>query len=139
MLVTEKSRVSREHNVRGPIRKIYKRAAYIVAQPVDDLGERVGGHRSDDQDVGPAAQLDVQDARAAPPGLQPLGGVVVHGVDAGQVQQRRDGRLLGGLAGQEVLRRLRQDDPDREPGGVGAKGLDDLGDFDRCHGAGCDL
>jgi hypothetical protein len=68
----------------------------------------------------------MQDTRAAAPRLRtPLITVPIHGVDAGQLQQRRDGGLLGALAAEEVGGRLGQDNADRERILVLGQGLDD--------------
>lgn len=72
----------------------------------------------------------MQDARAAAPWLgTPLVTVPVDGVDVGEVQQRRDGGLLGTLAGEKVGGRMGEDDADGECVLVLGQGLGDDGDW----------
>ena len=79
----------------------------------------------------------MQDARAAAPWLgTPLVPVPVDGVDIGQVQQRRDGGLLGTLAGEEVGGGLGEDDADGE--GVLVLGQRPDDDGDCAHRSDCD-
>lgn len=108
----------------------------VVAQPVGDLGQGVGAQGHDGHEVGPAAQLDVQDGGAAAPGRPPLVLVLVDGVDARQGAQARQGGLLGGLAGQEAGGGGGQDQADGEPVRVGGgQGGDYVWDLDGCYGA----
>ena len=84
----------------------------VIADAADDLGQRVCAQGHDGHDIGPAAQLDVQDGVAAAPDAllgadgRPAAPLVLVVVDA--VQPRVAGEqgvqvgLLGGLAGEEV-------------------------------------
>jgi hypothetical protein len=68
------------------------------------------------QDVGPAPQLDVQDARAPAPWFRaPLGCVVVDGVDVGEVLQGGDRGLLLALTCMVVLGISAVSTTDRSP------------------------
>lgn len=72
----------------------------------------------------------MQNTRPPPPGLRaPLVTIPIHGIDVGQVQQRGHGGLFRALAGEEVGRRLCQDDADRQRAGVAGEGVDDDGDW----------
>lgn len=79
------------------------------------------------------AQLDVQNRRPAPPLGIPLGRVEVHGLDVGEVLQRRERGLLDRLAGQKGGGGLGEDDADGNP--VVGQGVNYLGQLDRGDGA----
>lgn len=87
-----------------------------VGHATDDLGEGVGAEGGDDEEVGPAAQLDVQDCGAAGPGLAPLVRVAVDAVDARHCRYGGQGGLFGGLAGEEARRARGQQHPDGQAG-----------------------
>ena len=101
-----------------------------VGHAGDDLSEGVGAEGRDDEQVGPPAQLDVQDGGAAGPGLAPLVRVAVDAVDTGHRGHGRQRGLLGGLASQEASRARGQEHPDREVIAVLGQRLDDVGNLD---------
>lgn len=124
----------------------------VVAKAIYDFGQRVGAQRHDGQQVRPAPQLNVQDTRAATPhalgvadgrSAAPFVVVEVDAVHARDGEQRLEGGLFGGLAGEEVGGGGGQDQTDGEWGAVVVvavlvsleEGLDDVWDFDGGDGA----
>lgn len=119
----------------------------VVAYAADDLGQGVRAQGHDGHEVGPAAQLDVQDGPAAAPDAllradgrpaAPLVAVVVNAVQPWDLEQGPQVGLLCGLAGEEVGCRGGQYQPDGERRwrvGLGQRGYD-VGDLDCCYGAG---
>ena len=75
------------------------------------------------------SQLDMQDSVPADPGLPPLVGVAVDGVNVRHGGDGSDGGLFFGLAREEAGRARGKQDPDRQVS-VLREGLDDVGDLD---------
>ena len=126
----------RHHDARPPpdVPRADHARQQVVRQPVGHLGQRVGRQRRDDEQVRPAAQLDVQDPAVALPRRGPLVRIPVDGLDVRQRGQRGHGGLLVGLAREEAGCGFGEDDADREASFVLREGGQDEWELYRCDG-----